>query len=687
MLPAPGSHSSVIEMIGTKDNEAPATAPAWELQVLGGLVLRSASGAVIELPTRKSALLLAYLAIPAGTTHARDRLANLLWPSSGQDQARGSLRHALAALRKVLGSDAIEGARDMIKLRTGIVAVDLDVVTDLAEGRATPSLMGLPATGTLLDGIATEHDNLGEWLTFERTRSRGLQQAALQRTINALSEAERHADAIAAAERLVALDPLREQSHRTLMQALVRAGERSTALVQFKRLEDVLRSELGVAPSAQSVALANKIRQAVSPATVSMSAANAQGASRPPHAANDRSTGNMTIAVLPFHCFFDDGGLDAFADGFSSELVTGLSRAPEFSVIAWQSSAQVSGRTSDAAQSAADLDAGYGLTGTLRLVEGRLRIGAQLIAAASRTWIWAERYDLNMSEAVSAQDEIIAGILGAVDAGVRRSEREAARSRPIADLDAWSLYHRGMWHMYRFSRDDVAAAEQLFATAIDKEPSAAGPHAGLAYASIVRVLWRFTDDLRTALDDGLRHARNALARDEHDANVHTVLGRLLVMAGQLHRGIEHLERAIELNPSHAHAHYGLGHALYVAGKPTTALVPLAKALRLSPKDPLASMFLTMSAFCHLMLDDLSAAEAAARRARNLLSRETWSRLALAATLQIKGEISEARSAVAEAREIEPGLTMSTFAPLVQHIPPAMRYRVLAALAMAGLPPS
>jgi tetratricopeptide (TPR) repeat protein len=292
-----------------------------------------------------------------------------------------------------------------------------------------------------------------------------------------------------------------------------------------------------------------------------------------------------------------------------------------------------------------------------------------------------------MSNAVSAQDDIIAGIMGAVDAGVRRSEREAARSRPIADLDAWSLFHRGMWHVYRFTRDDVAAAEQLFATAIEKEPSAAGPHAGLAYACIVRVLWRFTDVPSETLIDGLRHARDALARDEHDAHVHTVLGRLLVMAGQLQRGIEHLERAIELNPSHAHAHYGLGHALYVAGKPAAALVPLAAALRLSPKDPLASMFLTMTAFCHIMLDDLSAAEAAARRARNLLSKETWSRLALAATLQIKGDVSEARIAIAEAREIEPDLTMSKFAPLVQHIPPAMRDRVLAALAKAGLPPS
>jgi DNA-binding SARP family transcriptional activator len=669
-----------------KDKEAAETLRTYVLQVLGGLSLRSPVGTTIELPTRKSALLLAYLAVPSGQSHPRDRLADLLWPSSGQEQARGSLRHALAALRKVLGPDAIVGVRDQIRLRPGVVTVDLDAVADVADGRAAPDVLTPSSTGLFLDGVAAEGEALSEWLTFERTRSRALQQAALQRTVDALVMADRRADAIEVAERLVALDPLREQSHRVIMQTFAGAGERPKALAQYRRLQDLLRSELGVAPSHQSAALAEEIRQAGAPETSRPRGARdaEDGDPRRPDSFASRC---MTIAVLPFQCLDDDSRLAAFADGFAAELVAGLSRSREFSVIAWQSSAQVSGRVSDAAQSAVELEAGYALTGSLRRVDNRVRIAVQLVAATSRTWIWAERYDLEASEALSSQDSIIGGIMGAIDAGVRRAEREAARAKPIADLNAWSLHHRGMWHVYRFTHADVSAAEQLFMAALQKEPAAAGPYAGLGYACLVRVLWRFTDDLRVTLGEGLRHARSGLALDEHDAHVHTVLGRLLVMSGQLQRGIEHLERAIELNPSLAHAYYGLGHALYVAGKPTEALSPLGTALRLSPKDPLASMFLTMASFCHLMLDDLSAAEAAARRARNLLSKETWSRLALAATLHIRADHDGAQSAVAEAREIEPGLTMSSFAPLVQYIPPKMRDRVLAALAAAGLPVS
>lgn len=672
-------------MTKAADNRSEQSGPlGYRLQVLGGLRLTAADGRAIELPTRKSALLLAYLAVPSGVLHARDRLAELLWPKSGQEQARGSLRHAIAALRKVLGSDAIDGPRDLVELRPGVVAVDLDAVAAIAGGNAVADLSSAALSGTFLDGVSVEGEAIDEWLIFERTRSRGLQQTALQTTVETLLAASRISEAIEAAERLVALDPLREQSHRFLMQAFLRVGDHSKALTQFRRLGEILRTELGVAPSPQSMALADEIRHGAASGVQGSAPKDDLDATIPPGFSSASLAPRLTIAVLPFNCPGEDTTLAAFADGFSSDIVDGLSRIPEFSVIAWQSSAQVSGRASDAVLSASELGASYALTGSFRRIEGRLRVTAQLISAVARTWIWADRYDVDAAETLSTLDSIVAGIMGAVDAGVRRAEREAARAKPIADLDAWSLFHRGMWHAYRFTREDIATADQLFNAAILKEPSAAGPHAGLAYASIVKVLWRFTDDLGKALSEGLIHARNALARDEHEAHVHTVLGRLLVMSGHLQRGLEHLERAIDLNPSHAHAYYGLGHALYVAGKPAEALSQLGTALRLSPKDPLASMFLTMAAFCHLMLDDLAAAEAASRRARNLLSKEIWSRLALAATLHIRGDHDGARNAVAEAREIEPGLTMSDFRPLVQHIAPNMRDRVLVALAAAGL---
>jgi len=56
----------------------------------------------LALPTRKAHALLAYLAMPLGVSHPRDRLAGLLWGNAVGTTARTSLRQTLYALRKTL---------------------------------------------------------------------------------------------------------------------------------------------------------------------------------------------------------------------------------------------------------------------------------------------------------------------------------------------------------------------------------------------------------------------------------------------------------------------------------------------------------------------------------------------------------------------------------------------------------
>lgn len=183
---------------------------------------------------------------------------------------------------------------------------------------------------------------------------------------------------------------------------------------------------------------------------------------------------------------------------------------------------------------------------------------------------------------------------------------------------------------------------------------------------------------------GLRHAEAALARDQGDAFSHVVLGRLLTLAGDVPRAIRHLSAALELNPSYAQAYFGMAQALYWAGRPADAIGQVDQALRLNPKDPLASMFMTLKSFSAYWLGDYGSAEKAARRAIELETRETWSRLALAAACEELGHHSDARAAIAEARKIDPKLTIASFDAIVGHVPKEAKDRVYAALRRAGL---
>lgn len=657
----------------------------YELDLLGGFELRSSDGRPIVLPTRKAQLLLAYLALPVGQAHAREKLAMLLWGDRLDQQARGSLRNALAAIRNVLGNEALTAERDTLALLPGSVTTDVDRLAAAAAGPESmpDEVLDAMLRSQLLDGIASPSEAFDDWLAFERMRCRGLAQSAAQKAIAAHEQAGRLDEAVLLAQRLVALDPLREQSYRLLMRLFSASGERSQAMAQFRACRDILKRELGVEPSTETAELARLIAaegggapELSAPLPAAEPAGRASsGLARPR---------GFAIAVLPFVSM--SGELDGtfLAEGFSEDLITELSRRRDFTVIARQSSALFSGAPETAAVAAAELSVRYALTGSLRLAAGRLRVTVQLIDAVGNRSIWADRYDRELADIFAVQDEIVASIIGNLDAEVRHEERERAARKLPSELDAWELFHRGLWHVYRFTREEIATAETLFRQALEHAPDFALPHAGLGYAAFVKAVWYFVPDPGAAVAEGLAHAHRALALDDGNVFCHVVLGRLLTLAGDLDRARHHLRLATEMNPSFAQAHFGLAQTLVYAGKPAEALWEIDLALSLSPKDPLRSMFLTLRSFCHFSLGDYVEAEAAARLATQLQAGETWSRIALVAALVELGRLDEAGRAAREMGRLDTGFSPDRFERLIAHVPAALRERVRADLRSVGI---
>ena len=167
---------------------------------------------------RKAQGLVAILALSPGMAASRDRLAGLLWGDRADEQARNSLRQALVALKKELGDaglDFLEAERDQVRLRADRVSVDAAEFEKLA-GRAKWSKAAALYGGSLLDGVFVRDAAFEEWAAGERQRLADLAFEVFERVFEAASGPER----LAAARRLLALDPLREVAHRAVMQAL-----------------------------------------------------------------------------------------------------------------------------------------------------------------------------------------------------------------------------------------------------------------------------------------------------------------------------------------------------------------------------------------------------------------------------------------------------------------------------------
>ena len=233
-----------------------------QLKLLGGFESRLASGPEMEIAARKTRALLAYLALPTGRAHTRDKLVGLLWSDRGDEQARNSLRQALTELGKALNAieppPLIKG-QDTLMLDPAIVGVDVLEFEQLAASDAVGDLHRAAAlyAGDLLDGLDTRDAAFEEWLLIERQRLRTLATTMLKK----LLIREIGPRAIAVAQRLLALDPLQEEGHRALMRLHAEAGEIGASLRQYELCREILKRELDVAPSPETEALCRLIRE------------------------------------------------------------------------------------------------------------------------------------------------------------------------------------------------------------------------------------------------------------------------------------------------------------------------------------------------------------------------------------------------------------------------------------------
>jgi DNA-binding SARP family transcriptional activator/tetratricopeptide (TPR) repeat protein len=232
------------------------------LILLGGFEARLASGTPLLLPNNKAQALLAYLAMAPGRPHLRDKLATLLWPGTGDDQARQSLRQALVTLRRALGAQPILFA-DHREVTLEGDSLDIDVVRFEAL-MAESSVAALETAaalyhGDLLEGVRVKEPPFDEWLQRERGRLRELAQQGLLTLLTHQLGSGPVGPAIRTALRILALDPAQEAVHRELMRLFQRQGRRGDALRQYRLCVDALQRELGMEPQPETRRLYQEI--------------------------------------------------------------------------------------------------------------------------------------------------------------------------------------------------------------------------------------------------------------------------------------------------------------------------------------------------------------------------------------------------------------------------------------------
>lgn len=246
-----------------------------QLQLLGDYQIHSASGALITLSAKKSQALLAFLSVKPTQLVSRDKVAGLLWSSTGPEQARQSLRQLLSTLRKELSQISPERPllveeSDFLSIDTSLVTADVFEFETLLAAESEASLkaaIGL-YRGDFLDGFTITEDRFDQWVLGERDRLHRAAQRAHAYLVDALVKRNATDDAVGVAQQALRIDPVQESMHRTLMRLHMQSGNLAAALQQYDTCARSLKRELGVEPDAETRALQQQIAQLRSKRTV-----------------------------------------------------------------------------------------------------------------------------------------------------------------------------------------------------------------------------------------------------------------------------------------------------------------------------------------------------------------------------------------------------------------------------------
>ena len=400
------------------------------------------------------------------------------------------------------------------------------------------------------------------------------------------------------------------------------------------------------------------------------------------NAATPAEPARLSIVVLPFTNLSNDPSQEYFADGITENLTTELSHIHNSFVIARNTAFSFKGKNVDAREIGKELGVRYVLEGSVQRDGTRVRVNAQLIDAYSGAHIWADRFEEDVADLFKLQDEVVARLATSLGYELVKTEAEKdARSKSPDEVDltmrGWAL----VWEQQQQrTKENNNAAKALFERALKIDPNETDALAGNAYAYLLE----YTRGWGTAGADYeaeiLGQADRAIALAPDNVRAYYVKSQYLTSSQRATGGLSAADAGLAINPDDPPLRRARGAAEVVLGRYEQAISDVQQAMRLSPRDPRIGLWLVDLGNAELGLGHFDAAIDKYHKAIDAGWRAYQPYRGLAAAYALDGNREEATSALAEARRLNPQLTLKWEQTNSVNIPP-----LLEGLRKAGLP--
>jgi TolB-like protein len=289
------------------------------------------------------------------------------------------------------------------------------------------------------------------------------------------------------------------------------------------------------------------------------------------------------IAVLPFHSMSGDPEQAFFSDGVAEDIIMGLSRFRTLQVISRNASFRFRAQDTDPAEIAAALGADYLVEGSVRKAGSRVRISVQLADGRSGAQLWSERYDHELEDILSVQDEVTRSIVAVLPGRVQHDVVDRSAQKPADEMKAYELMLRSKALRDGLNARDTAKARALLERAISLDPSIARSYMYLSDTYVID-LWLGLADA-DAPAHTLTIARKGVALDNRDVYIQDQLGFAYLCAGLWDEAEAQFEKTLSMIENEAESMAWCGYAFLLLGQPDKAREVVSEAMRLDPLHP------------------------------------------------------------------------------------------------------
>jgi adenylate cyclase len=368
---------------------------------------------------------------------------------------------------------------------------------------------------------------------------------------------------------------------------------------------------------------------------------------------------HLSIVVLPFTNLSNDPAQDYFADGITENLTTDLSRIRDSFVIARNTAFTFKGKSIDAKEIGKQLGVRYVLEGSVQRDQNRVRVNAQLIDAESGAHIWADRFEEDVADLFKLQDQVVARLANAMNYELVRAEAQTSahsKNPDVIDLDM-----RGNDALVRFqqqpTKDGLMTIRALFEQALKIDPDDAAALAGDAATYLNEYAYGWANSETDYDAKILGQSDRAIALAPDTPWNYSAKSVFLSMTDRAKEGLRVADAALAVNPNYASEYSYRALAETHLGQFEQAKSDLQQAMRLSPRDPRMGAFQDKMAWAELNLGQSGAAIEEFSKAIDTGSKAFFTYLGLATAHALKGDIDEAKTALAEARRLKPELSV------------------------------